>query len=76
MPPDWMDTGNTCIIRGLWAGLPVQVPLLMAINLKQGQKCRVMPPDWMDTGNTWSRIWLPCDSSYQIVIQDLAEVIL
>jgi hypothetical protein len=25
------------------------VPLWMAINLKQGQKCRIIPPDWMDT---------------------------
>ncbi|CAC5387347.1 DNA replication complex GINS protein PSF2-like [Mytilus californianus] len=31
------------------AGLPVKVPLWMAINLKQGQKCRIIPPDWMDT---------------------------
>ena len=37
------------------AGLPVQVPLWMAINLKQGQKCRIIPPDWMETGNiVWS----------------------
>ena len=32
------------------AGLPVDVPLWMAINLKQRQKCRVQPPDWMDVG--------------------------
>ncbi|XP_022083886.1 DNA replication complex GINS protein PSF2-like [Acanthaster planci] len=30
------------------AGLPVQVPMWMAINLKQRQKCRIQPPDWMD----------------------------
>lgn len=30
------------------AGLPVTVPLWMAINLKQRQKCRIQPPDWMD----------------------------
>ncbi|XP_075181418.1 DNA replication complex GINS protein PSF2 isoform X1 [Anomaloglossus baeobatrachus] len=29
-------------------GLPVQVPLWMAINLKQRQKCRIVPPEWMD----------------------------
>ncbi|CAH1270361.1 DNA replication complex GINS protein PSF2-like [Branchiostoma lanceolatum] len=29
-------------------GLPVQIPLWMAINLKQRQKCRIQPPDWMD----------------------------
>ncbi|KAL5022888.1 hypothetical protein ScPMuIL_002043 [Solemya velum] len=28
--------------------LPVSVPLWMAVNLKQGQKCRLVPPDWMD----------------------------
>ncbi|XP_033626545.1 DNA replication complex GINS protein PSF2-like [Asterias rubens] len=30
------------------AGLPVEVPLWMAVNLKQRQKCRIQPPDWMD----------------------------
>lgn len=29
-------------------GLPVQVPLWLAINLKQRQKCRIVPPEWMD----------------------------
>ncbi|XP_059988490.1 DNA replication complex GINS protein PSF2 isoform X2 [Lagenorhynchus albirostris] len=29
-------------------GLPVQVPLWLAINLKQRQKCRLLPPEWMD----------------------------
>ncbi|XP_011666878.2 DNA replication complex GINS protein PSF2 [Strongylocentrotus purpuratus] len=27
--------------------LPMKVPLWMAINLKQRQKCRIQPPDWM-----------------------------
>lgn len=30
------------------AGLPIEVPLWMAINLKQRQKARIRPPDWMD----------------------------
>ncbi|XP_017773934.1 PREDICTED: probable DNA replication complex GINS protein PSF2 [Nicrophorus vespilloides] len=30
------------------AGLPVQVPLWMAVNLKQQQKCKIQAPDWMD----------------------------
>ncbi|KFQ32281.1 DNA replication complex GINS protein PSF2, partial [Merops nubicus] len=29
-------------------GLPVEVPVWLAINLKQRQKCRLIPPDWMD----------------------------
>ncbi|MEE6500389.1 hypothetical protein FKM82_003765 [Ascaphus truei] len=29
-------------------GLPVVVPLWLAINLKQRQKCRIIPPEWMD----------------------------
>nr|XP_015223569.1 PREDICTED: DNA replication complex GINS protein PSF2 isoform X2 [Lepisosteus oculatus] len=29
-------------------GLPVDVPVWLAINLKQRQKCRIVPPDWMD----------------------------
>ena len=28
-------------------GIPVQVPLWMAINLKQRQKCRLTAPEWM-----------------------------
>ena len=31
------------------AGLPVQVPIWMATNLRQRQKCRIIAPDWMDT---------------------------
>ncbi|CAL8360976.1 DNA replication complex GINS protein PSF2 [Gadus morhua] len=29
-------------------GLPVQVPVWLALNLKQRQKCRILPPQWMD----------------------------
>ncbi|XP_029463921.1 DNA replication complex GINS protein PSF2 [Rhinatrema bivittatum] len=29
-------------------GLPVEVPLWLAVNLKQRQKCRIIPPEWMD----------------------------
>ncbi|XP_004600886.1 DNA replication complex GINS protein PSF2 isoform X3 [Sorex araneus] len=29
-------------------GLPLQVPLWLAMNLKQRQKCRLVPPEWMD----------------------------
>ncbi|XP_034840159.1 probable DNA replication complex GINS protein PSF2 [Maniola hyperantus] len=30
------------------AGLPMNVPLWLAVMLKQKQKCRLVPPDWMD----------------------------
>ena len=30
--------------------IPVEVPLWMAINLKQRQKCHIQPPAWMDVG--------------------------
>ncbi|KAJ8887976.1 hypothetical protein PR048_007461, partial [Dryococelus australis] len=30
------------------AGLPVNVPVWMAINLRQRQKCKIIPPDWMN----------------------------
>ena len=30
--------------------IPVDVPLWMAINLKQRQKCHIQPPAWMDVG--------------------------
>ncbi|XP_007887418.1 DNA replication complex GINS protein PSF2 [Callorhinchus milii] len=29
-------------------GMPVDVPVWLAINLKQRQKCRIVPPAWMD----------------------------
>ena len=29
-------------------GLPLDVPLWLAINLKQRQKCQIHPPDWME----------------------------
>ncbi|ESO07225.1 hypothetical protein HELRODRAFT_76714 [Helobdella robusta] len=29
-------------------GLPVEVPLWVAVMLKQRQKCRIIPPTWMD----------------------------
>ncbi|KAF7464245.1 Hypothetical predicted protein [Marmota monax] len=29
-------------------GLPVAVPLWLAVNLKQRQKCRLLPAEWMD----------------------------
>ncbi|XP_066438412.1 DNA replication complex GINS protein PSF2-like [Eleutherodactylus coqui] len=31
-------------------GLPVQVPLWLAVNLKQRQKGCIVPPEWMDIG--------------------------
>ncbi|KAK0174930.1 hypothetical protein PV327_010634 [Microctonus hyperodae] len=33
------------------ASLPVNVPIWLAINLKQQQKCRIICPDWMDSDN-------------------------
>ncbi|KAB0794749.1 hypothetical protein PPYR_11588 [Photinus pyralis] len=30
------------------ASLPVNVPLWVAVNLKQQRKCKIQPPDWMD----------------------------
>lgn len=36
-------------------GLPVEVPLWLAINLKQRQKCRLIPPAWMDVGKETAR---------------------
>ncbi|KAF7699378.1 DNA replication complex GINS protein PSF2 [Silurus meridionalis] len=29
-------------------GLTVEVPVWLALNLKQRQKCRIVPPEWMD----------------------------
>ena len=35
-------------------GVPAQVPLWMAVNLKQGQKCRIIPPEWMGIGEFYT----------------------
>uniref|UniRef100_A0A8C4U7E5 DNA replication complex GINS protein PSF2 n=1 Tax=Falco tinnunculus TaxID=100819 RepID=A0A8C4U7E5_FALTI len=37
-------------------GLPVEVPVWLAINLKQRQKCRLIPPEWMDVALAGSLI--------------------
>ncbi|XP_071033272.1 DNA replication complex GINS protein PSF2 [Parasteatoda tepidariorum] len=43
--------GKLFLIRGdvgpFAASIPVEVPLWLAVNLRQRQKCRVIPPDWM-----------------------------
>ncbi|XP_012144613.1 DNA replication complex GINS protein PSF2-like protein [Megachile rotundata] len=33
------------------AGLPVKVPIWLAVNLKQQQKCRILAQDWMDVNS-------------------------
>lgn len=30
------------------AGLPIKVPIWLAVNLKQQQKCRIINQDWME----------------------------
>ena len=30
------------------AGLPLEVPIWLATDLRQRQKCRILQPDWMD----------------------------
>lgn len=30
------------------AGLPIKVPLWVAVNLKQQKRCRIQPPEWME----------------------------
>lgn len=32
------------------AGLPIEVPLWIAVNLKQRQKARIRAPEWMNIG--------------------------
>lgn len=29
-------------------GMPIKIPLWLALQLKQQQKCRIVTPDWMD----------------------------
>lgn len=30
------------------AGLPVHIPLWLAVHLRRQRKCRIVPPQWMD----------------------------
>lgn len=30
------------------AGIPIHVPLWIAVHLRKQQKCRFVPPEWMD----------------------------
>ena len=39
---------KNCVASPFRPGIPVQVPLWMAINLKQRQKCRLSAPEWMN----------------------------
>jgi len=38
----------SCDIGPFKPGIPTNVPLWVAVNLKQRQKCRVSPPDWLN----------------------------
>lgn len=33
------------------AGIPISLPLWIAIHLKQQKKCKIQPPDWMDVNH-------------------------
>ena len=39
-----------CDLGPFRPGIPTNVPLWVAINLKQRQKCRISPPDWLNVG--------------------------
>ena len=52
------DTSIYLLVQGdvgpFNASLPTEVPLWVAIFLKQRRKCRIQPPDWMDVGKIYS----------------------
>lgn len=37
----------SCDVGPFVPGIPTEVPVWVAINLKQRQKCRINPPEWM-----------------------------
>lgn len=49
------------------AGLPVNVPLWMAINLKLQQKCKICCPDWMNINTLEDLKKEESDSKYKIM---------
>lgn len=38
----------SCDVGPFKPGIPTNVPIWVAINLKQRQKCRINPPDWLN----------------------------
>ena len=49
------------------ASIPTEVPLWVAIFLKQRRKCRIQPPNWMDVGEWQSVISTIIYCNYCIV---------
>lgn len=60
------------------AGLPVRVPLWMAVELKQQKRCKIEPPDWMDVETLEALKETEKQSQYLhiIIIRELAELLL
>jgi len=60
-------------------GIPVQVPLWLALNLKQRQKCRLTAPEWMNVETltrvkeeeSQSRIFTPMPDEHYMVSTQL-----
>ncbi|CAD7080135.1 unnamed protein product [Hermetia illucens] len=42
------STGSVCSVGPFRAGLPVHIPLWLAVHLRRQRKCRIVPPQWMD----------------------------
>lgn len=53
-------------------GLMVEVPVWLALNLKQRQKCRIVPPEWMDAGEMNSPVLSPFFIGQYIVPEIIA----
>ena len=53
------------------ASLPTEVPLWVAIFLKQRRKCRIQPPDWMDVGKITHSIVVQFFDDRHIVLSQL-----
>lgn len=37
-------------------GIPVTVPLWLAISLKESKRCRILPPDWLKEENVLAKV--------------------
>jgi GINS complex subunit 2 len=69
----------TCQVGPFNPSMPVSVPLWLAVNLKQQQRCRIQPPDWLsveklvqtkqDESN--SELFTPMPSEHYIEISTL-----
>lgn len=67
--PTFNHSGHVHLICGMYgpfrAGLPMNVPVWVALNLRQKKTCRILPPDWMAVDKLQERLEEEKQSKYE-----------